>query len=119
MDCRLSWERTHDMKRITHYAAAALLALAPSWPAWAQQPDLEVTMEVVPANAGPDPVTGEIKLPDSASDQGKGSSAFGLGAADKARAAGGELGRDFGKAVSEAAHERAPLPAAASRGAKP
>jgi hypothetical protein len=107
------------MKRITHYAAAALLALALPWQAWAQQPDLEVTMEVVPANGGPDPVTGEIKLPDSASDQGKASSAFGLSVANKARAARGELGRDFGKAVSEAARERAPLPAAASKGGKP
>jgi hypothetical protein len=51
------------MRRITHYAAAALLALAPPWQAWAQQPDLEVTMHVVPANGGPDAVTGEIKLP--------------------------------------------------------
>jgi hypothetical protein len=107
------------MRRITHYAAAALLALAPPWQAWAQQPDLEVTMHVVPANGGPDAVTGEIKLPDSASDQGKASSAFGLSVANKARAARGELGRDFGKAVSEAARERAPLPAAASKGGKP
>lgn len=103
------------MKRIAHFAAAALLALAPTWQAWAQQTDLEVTMEVVPANGGPDPVTGEIKLPDSASDQGRQSSAFGLSVANKARASRGE----FGKAVSEAARQRAPLPAPASKGGKP
>jgi hypothetical protein len=107
------------MRQITQYGVVALLALALPWQAWAQQTDLEVTMEVVPANGGPDPATGEIKLPDTASDQGKASSAFGLSVANKARAARGELGRDFGKAVSEAARERAPLPAAASKGGKP
>jgi len=89
------------------YAFAALVALA--WPgvSWAQQQDLEVTMGVVPANATPEAVTKEIKLPDTASAQGQESSTFGLGIANKAREMRGDLGRDFGKEVSEAAKERA------------
>src|SRR6266700_3251487 len=94
------------MKRFTHYTIGTVFALALSSAAWAQQRDraqqrdLEVTMDVVPANASAD-ATGEIKLPATASPRGQESSAFGLETANRARE--GDLGRDFGQAVSEAA----------------
>src|SRR5712691_6010000 len=100
------------MKRFTQYTIGTVFALALSGAAWAQQRDraqqrdLEVTMDVVPANASAD-ATGEIKLPitlpATASPRGQESSAFGLGVANMAREAKGDLGRDFGQAVSEAA----------------
>ncbi len=99
------------MKRFTQYTIGTVFALALSGAAWAQQRDrvqqrdLEVTMDVVPANASAD-ATGEIKLPitlpTTASPQAQDSAAFGLGIANMAR----ELGRDFGKGVSEAAKDR-------------
>ena len=101
------------MKRFTQYAIGTVFALALSSAAWAQQRDLEVTMDVVPANASAD-ATGEIKLPitlpaTTASPQGQESSAFGLGVANMAREAKGDLGREFGQAVSEArAQDRVP-----------
>jgi hypothetical protein len=98
------------MKRLTRIAVGAALALALPSLAWAQQKDLEVTMDVVPANAAPAAATGEIKLPitlpDTASDRARERSAFGLDVANRAREARGELGRDFGKSVSETARER-------------
>ncbi len=95
------------MKRFTQYTIGTVFALALSSAAWAQQRDLEVTMDVVPANASAD-ATGEIKLPitlpaTTASPQGQESSDFGLGVANMAREAKGDLGREFGQAVSEAA----------------
>ena len=101
------------MKRFTRYTIGTVFALALSSAAWAQQRDLEVTMDVVPANASAD-ATGEIKLPitlpaTTASPQGQESSAFGLGVANMAREAKGDLGREFGQAVSEArAQDRVP-----------
>src|SRR6266699_69858 len=100
------------MKRFTQYTIGTVFALALSGAAWAQQRDrvqqrdLEVTMDVVPANASAD-ATGEIKLPitlpaTTASPQGQESSAFGLGVANMARELGRDLGREFGQAVSEA-----------------
>ncbi|MNC87933.1 hypothetical protein D3C83_37100 [compost metagenome] len=94
------------MKRFALITIGAALALALPSLSWAQQRDLEVTMDVVPANAAPAAATGEIKLPDSASDRGREASAFGLGVANKAREMRGELGREFGKSVSESARER-------------
>ena len=90
------------MKRFTQYTIGTVFALALSSAAWAQQRDLEVTMDVVPANASAD-ATGEIKLPitlpaaASASPRAQEASAFGLETANKAR----ELGREFGQAVSD------------------
>jgi len=101
------------MKRFTQYTIGTVFALALSSAAWAQQRDLEVTMDVVPANASAD-ATGEIKLPitlpaTTASPQGQESSTFGLGVANMAREAKGDLGREFGQAVSEArAQDRVP-----------
>src|SRR5256885_967995 len=94
------------MKRFTQYTIGTVFALALSSAALAQQ-DLEVTMRVVPANAAAD-ATGEIKLPitlpaTTASPRGQDSAAFGLGVANMAREAKGDLGSDFGQAVSEAA----------------
>ena len=90
------------MKRFTRYTIGTVFAFALSSAAWAQQRDLEVTMDVVPANASAD-ATGEIKLPitlpGTASPQGRDASTFGLETANRAR----DLGRDFGQAVSEAA----------------
>ena len=94
------------MKQLTIIALGAALALALPGLAWAQQRDLEVTMDVVPANATPDAATKVIQLPDTASDRARERSAFGLGIANKAREMRGELSRDFGKEVSEAARER-------------
>ncbi len=92
------------MKRFTRYAIGAILVLGTS-SAWAQQRDLEVTMDVVPANASVG-AAGEIKLPialpDTASRQARDASAFGLGTANSAR----DSGRDFGQGVSEAARQR-------------
>ena len=93
------------MKRFTQYTIGTVFALALSSAAWAQQRDLEVTMDVVPANVSAD-ATGEIKLPitlpaTTASPQGQESSAFGLGVANMAREAKGDLGREFGQAVSD------------------
>src|SRR5438876_4383730 len=100
------------MKRFTQYTIGTVFALALSGAAWAQQRDrvqqreLEVKMDVVPANASAD-ATGQIKLPSTlpatASPRGQESSAFGLGTANAAREMKGDLGRDFGQAVSEAA----------------
>ena len=101
------------MKRFTQYTIGTVFALALSSGPLAQQRDLEVTMDVVPANASAD-ATGEIKLPitlpaTTASPQGQESSAFGLGVANMAREAKGDLGREFGQAVSEArAQDRVP-----------
>jgi hypothetical protein len=72
--------------------------------AWAQQQDdLDVTMSVVPANATGAGALSEIKLPDAASDRGRDAAAFGQSTASKARDMKGDLGRDFGQSVSEAA----------------
>jgi hypothetical protein len=95
------------MKHLQIQIIGAVFVVALSSAAWAQRQDLEVTMEVVPANAGPDAVTGEIKLPETASPNAQDAAAFGLGVANKAREMKGELGRDFGQEVSQAARDRA------------
>jgi len=96
------------MKRFIRYAIGAILVLGMS-SAWAQQRDLEVTMDVVPANASAG-AAGEIKLPmtlpDTASPQGQAASAFGQGTATLARDKGDLSGREFGQGVSEAARTR-------------
>jgi len=56
------------MKRFTRYAIGTILVLGMS-SAWAQQRDLEVTMDVVPANASAG-AAGEIKLPFALPDTG-------------------------------------------------
>ena len=94
------------MKRLTIIAAGAALALALPGLAWAQQRDLEVTMDVVPANAASDSATKVIALPATASPRAQERSAFGHSVANKAREARGDLGREFGQSVSEAARER-------------
>ena len=50
------------MKRFMQCAMAAIFGLVLSGTAWAQQQDLEVTMEVVPANAAAS-TANEIRLP--------------------------------------------------------
>lgn len=101
------------MKRFTRYTIGTILGFALSGAAWAQQQDLEVTMDVVPANASAG-AAGEIKLPltlpAAASARGRESSAFGLDTANKARELQGDLGREFGKDVSDAARERSHAP---------
>src|SRR5260370_37533174 len=96
------------MKRFTRYAMGTILVLGVS-SAWAQQRDLEVTMDVVPANASAG-AAGEIKLPitlpATAWPQGQESSAFSLGTANLARDKGDLSGREFGQDVSEAARQR-------------
>ena len=96
------------MKRFTRYAIGTILVLGMS-SAWAQQRDLEVTMDVMPANASPG-AAGEIKLPitlpDTASARAQEASAFGRATADLARDKGDFSGREFGQTVSEAARAR-------------
>jgi len=104
------------MKSIVLYAVGTVIAFALPAVGWAQQPDLEVTIAVVPANAAADAATKVIKLPDTASPQAQESSAFGLSVANKAREMRGELGREFGKEVSEAARERAQARGAPAKG---
>ena len=89
---------------------AIIFAFGLSSAAWAQQQDLEVTMDVVPAGASAGAVTGEIKLPETAAPQAREASAFGLETANSARELKGDLGRDFGQGVSEAARERDHVP---------
>ena len=96
------------MKRFTRYAIGTILVLGMS-SAWAQQRDLEVTMDVVPASASAG-AAGEIKLPitlpETASARAREASAFGLGTANLAREKGDLTGREFGQSVSEAARAR-------------
>ncbi len=96
------------MKRFTRFAIGAILVLGASG-AWAQQRDLEVTMDVVPANASAGEA-GEIKLPlalpDTASARGQEASAFGQATSSLARDKGDLSGREFGQTVSEAARNR-------------
>jgi hypothetical protein len=96
------------MKRFTRYAIGTILVLGMS-SAWSQQRDLEVTMDVVPANV-PTGAAGEIKLPitlpDSVSVRAQEASASGLGTANAARDKGDLSGREFGQGVSEAARQR-------------
>jgi len=101
------------MKRFTRYMIGTVLVLGMS-SAWAQQRDLEVTMDVVPANASAG-AAGEIKLPitlpDTASARAQEASAFGLATANAARDKGDLSGREFGQGVSEAARQRDHPPA--------
>jgi hypothetical protein len=92
------------MKRLMLQLVLVVLALAPAGEALAQQQDdLDVTMKVVPANSSAAAAMSEIRLPDAASDRAREASAFGLSTANKAREMKGDLGRDFGQSVSEAA----------------
>ena len=94
------------MKRFVPYLIAAGFTLA-SGAAWAQQQDdLDVTMRVLPANASAGSAMSEMKLPDSASDRARAASAFGQSTATQAHDMKGDLGRDFGQSVSEAAHAK-------------
>lgn len=98
------------MKRLMRYIVFVAFAFAPAGAAWAQQQDdLDVTMKVVPADASAGSALSEIQLPDAASDRARDASAFGLSTASKAREMKGDLGRDFGQSVSEAARTKAPL----------
>ena len=96
------------MKRFTRYAIGAILVLGTSG-AWAQQRDLEVTMDVVPANASVG-AAGEIKLPfalpETASSRARDASASGQASSNLARDKGDLSGREFGQSVSEAARGR-------------
>ena len=107
------------MKRFTRYAIGAVLVLGTSG-AWAQQRDLEVTMDVVPANASAG-AAGEIKLPfalpDTASSRARDASASGQATSGMARDKGDLSGREFGQSVSEAARTRVkPTPPGKGKG---
>jgi hypothetical protein len=98
------------VKRFLPNMVFVIFAFASAGAAWAQQrDDLDVTMKVVPADASAGSALSEIKLPDAASDRARDASAFGLSTANKAREMKGDLGRDFGQSVSEAARTKAPL----------
>jgi hypothetical protein len=92
-------------------ASAVLVLLSCfSGAAWAQQDDLDVTMKVVPADATGAGAITVIKLPDAASDRARDASAAGLSTANTARDMKGDLGRDFGQSVSEAARAKGHIP---------
>src|SRR5881396_511951 len=95
------------MKRFTRYAIGAILVLGTS-SAWAQQRDLEVTMDVVPANASVG-AAGEIKLPfaltDTASSHAGDASASGQATSGLARDKGELSGREFGQTTTERSEE--------------
>ena len=106
------------MKNMKSYAIGAIFALGLSNATWAQQQDLEVTMDVVPANASAGAATGEIKLPEMAAPRAQEASAFGLETANRAQELKGDLGREFGQEVSTRARalDRAPnLPPTSNR----
>lgn len=99
------------MKRFTQCTMAAFFGLVLSGTAWAQQRDLEVTMEVVPANAaanGANEIRLPLALPEAASPRGQEASAFGQETANTAREMARELGREFGRAQSERARAKNP-----------
>jgi opacity protein-like surface antigen len=105
------------MKRFILHLTVAILALAPAVAARAQQQDdLDVTMKVVPADASAGSAMSEIKLPDAASNRAQDASAFGQATASKAHEMKGELGRDFGQSVSEAARAKGGLGRPAGKG---
>jgi hypothetical protein len=91
------------MKRFIGPVIGAILAIGLSAGAWAQQRDLEVTIDVLPPDATPTGAVNEIKLPDAASPAAKEAAAFGLSTANRARELKNELGQEFGEQVSEAA----------------
>ena len=102
------------MKRSMRYTITigTILGLALSSAVWAQERDLEVTINVVPANAAAG-AAGEIELPitlPETAPRARDASGFGLETANRARELKGDLGREFGKEVSEAARERKRTP---------
>jgi hypothetical protein len=107
------------VKRFVPQVIFVVLAFVPG-AAWAQQQDdLEVTMKVLPADASAGSALSVIKLPD-ASDRARDASAFGLSTAGKAREMKGDLGRDFGQSVSEAAQQnRSQAPKGLAKGKAP
>ncbi len=99
------------MKRFIQCAVAAIFSLVLSGTVWAQQRDLEVTMEVVPANAtasAANEIRLPLALPEAASPRGQEASAFGQETANTAREMAKELGREFGRAQSERARAKNP-----------
>jgi uncharacterized protein HemX len=96
------------MTKLASCLIGVILALGLSGAALAQQQDLEVTMEVVPADAQAGAATREIKLPETAAPRAREAAAFGLETANRARELKGELGREFGQEVRERAQERTP-----------
>lgn len=95
------------MKNVKTYTIGTIIfAYGLAGAAWAQQQDLEVTMDVLPANASANAATGQIPLPDTAASQAQEASAFGLETADRAHELKGDLGRDFGEEVSGRARAR-------------
>lgn len=109
------------MKQFIPYLTLVVFAFAPAGAARAQQQqdDLDVTMKVVPADASAGSALSEIKLPDAASDRARDAAAFGLSTASKAREMKGDLGRDFGQSVSEAAQNKSHPPAGVGKGKAP
>jgi hypothetical protein len=110
------------MKRFVPHMVVTAVCLVMSNAAWSQQRDLEVTMDVVPANASTGGA-GEIKLPlvlpEGASERGREASSFGLGTGSKAAEMQGDVGRDFGKEVSETAKQKSHDPNLPSKSRRP
>lgn len=105
------------MKTLATYAVVAgTILLGAAGSARAQSSDLDVTMRVVPANATGRSAISEIKLPDAASDRARDASAAGLSTANQARDMKGDLGRDFGQSVSEAARAKDHIPQGKAKG---
>ncbi len=83
--------------------AALLLPLG----AQAQEDDLEVTLEAVPANSSADAAINDIQLPEDAAPEAHENAKFGIDTANKARRLREEMSHEFGSEVSDAARERA------------
>jgi hypothetical protein len=107
------------VKRYLFCVALAAFALDAPAARAQQQDDLDVTMKVVPANATAGSALSEIKLPDAASDRAGAASSFGQSTAAKARDMKGDLGRDFGQSVSEAAQQKSHAPQGVGKGKAP
>lgn len=89
------------MKNWTVLLASGVFALSLSFAATAQEDDLE--LDVVEEGETEDEMVNRLELPESASDEGRESSALGLDTANEAR----ERGREFGQERAEEARERA------------
>lgn len=90
---------THGKQWLTLLAAGTLaLGMATA----ASADDLDVTMDVVEEDGTEETLVNRLELPETADEQGRESSQFGLDTANDAR----ERGRDFGQDRAEAARER-------------
>ncbi|MDR9437727.1 MAG: hypothetical protein RI563_12670 [Thiohalophilus sp.] len=95
------------MKKLNLSLLTLMAALLLPLGAQAQEDDLEVTLEAVPADSSADAAINNIELPQDADPQAHKNAEFGIGTANKARRLREEMSHEFGSEVSDAARERA------------